>query len=110
MEQINWTEEEDESVIRKSIFLGIGFGSDIVKSKKIVKEMGAEKISKEKKNRWNIRMLAEKLRHFADNFEAEFENACATIQPHRDKSDPSHFLGVIKYITDIVKGPLSDAV
>ncbi|VBB33180.1 unnamed protein product [Acanthocheilonema viteae] len=79
MEQGYWLEKEDESVIQKNFFLGIGFGNDEIKSKGIINELGKQK-------ELSSRMIAEQLLRLADNFEAEFQNVYKTTQPHRNKN------------------------
>ncbi|KAL3985073.1 hypothetical protein ACH3XW_37125 [Acanthocheilonema viteae] len=104
MEQGYWLEKEDESVIQKNFFLGIGFGNDEIKSKGIINELGRGNC-KGKQKELSSRMIAEQLLRLADNFEAEFQNVYKTTQPHRNKNGwrcPS----IIKYITNMVNGLL----
>ncbi|CAG9540860.1 unnamed protein product [Cercopithifilaria johnstoni] len=103
MEQGNWMEEEDESIIRKSFFLGIGFGNNGIKPKRIISKLSAASF-KEKQVEWNSRMIAKQLRRLADNFEAEFQNVYETTHPHRDKNVSVHCSSIIKYISNMVNG------
>uniref|UniRef100_A0A0R3S6S5 Uncharacterized protein n=1 Tax=Elaeophora elaphi TaxID=1147741 RepID=A0A0R3S6S5_9BILA len=105
MEQGNSMEEENESIIRKSFFLGMSFGNDRVKPKKTVKELSIEK-RKEKQNKWSSGMIAQQLRRLGDNFEAELQNVYENTYPNYDKRISSRCFSMVKYITDIVIGRL----
>ncbi|KAM3718047.1 DNA-directed RNA polymerase subunit gamma [Dirofilaria immitis] len=102
MEQGNWMEEDDESIIRRSIFLGISIESDEAELNKITSDLGTENYKSRGEEELSI-LIAKRLRYFADQFEAEFQKNCGIIQPRRDKIDCSLFSSIIKNITDIVK-------
>ncbi|KAK6107488.1 hypothetical protein QQG55_28400 [Brugia pahangi] len=101
----NCREEEDELVIRKNFFLGIGFGSNEAKSAKITGKLDTTNFEG-KQEEWNARLIAEQLRSLADNFEVKFQK----VYKDRGKSSASLFSSFTKYVINIPIGRVAGIV
>ncbi|VDM99160.1 unnamed protein product [Thelazia callipaeda] len=81
MEATSYATHEDELFIQKSMFFGTVSESNEERLKQNVTDVTETQMNEknELNEDWSIRMIANKLRHFADNFEMEFENSSATV-------------------------------